>query len=83
MSCFWFNMMKDIVPCHMIKTDGVLEDIVLPAVQRTLSESEKAQLAGRCMLVRALHVFPVEAIVRGYLAGTTTRHLSFNMDRCL
>ena len=34
----------------------------------------KEQLAGRCMLVRRAEVIPMEAIVRGYIAGALLAH---------
>ncbi len=41
-----------------------------PGPSAPLSGAERALLRGRCMRVRRLRMFPVEAIVRGYLAGS-------------
>jgi phosphoribosylaminoimidazole-succinocarboxamide synthase len=62
MSEFWFAFLEDLVPNHLISTR--LDDF--PAeVQR-----HRAQVQGRSMLVRKAQVFPVECVVRGYLAGS-------------
>ena len=62
LSVYWFNVMKDIVPHHLITSD-VNE---FPAV----CQPYKAQLEGRAMLVKKSTPAPVECIVRGYLAGS-------------
>ena len=62
MSEFWFDHFKNLVPHHLVSTR--IEDF--PAqVQR-----HRAQVQGRSMLVRKAAVFPVECVVRGYLAGS-------------
>jgi len=62
MSEFWFEHFEDLVPHHLVSTR--IEDF--PAqVQR-----HRAQVQGRSMLVRKAAVFPVECVVRGYLAGS-------------
>jgi phosphoribosylaminoimidazole-succinocarboxamide synthase len=62
MSLFWFEMFRDLIPNHVI-TERV-EDY--PAQVQPFRE----QIAGRSLLVRRAEVFPVECIVRGYLAGS-------------
>ena len=62
MSEFWFDRFKDLVPHHLVSTR--IEDFPAP-VQR-----HRAQVQGRSMLVRKATVFPVECVVRGYLAGS-------------
>ena len=62
MSEFWFDRFKDLVPHHLVSTR--IEDFP-PDVQR-----HRAQVQGRSMLVRKAAVFPVECVVRGYLAGS-------------
>lgn len=69
MSRFWFEMTRDIVPNHMLSTD--LDD--MPAAFR------KSCFEGRSMLCRRLEMFPVECIVRGYLAGSGWE--SYQKDR--
>jgi phosphoribosylaminoimidazole-succinocarboxamide synthase len=62
MSEFWFGRFEDLVPHHLVSTR--VEDF--PAeVQR-----HRTQVQGRSMLVRKATVFPVECVVRGYLAGS-------------
>ncbi len=58
---FWFDKLKHIVPNHLtgINPDSVVVD---PA--------EKAQLGKRAIVVKKLKPLPIEAIVRGYLAGS-------------
>jgi phosphoribosylaminoimidazole-succinocarboxamide synthase len=62
MSEFWFAYFKDLVPNHLISTR--VEDFP-PEVQR-----HRAEVQGRSMLVRRATVFPIECVVRGYLAGS-------------
>ena len=62
MSEFWFDRFKDLVPHHLVSTR--IEDFPAP-VRR-----HRAQVQGRSMLVRKAAVFPVECVVRGYLAGS-------------
>jgi len=60
-SNFWFKRTQDIIPNHL--TELSLAD-VLP------DENERAEVAGRAIVVRKLRALPVEAIVRGYLIGS-------------
>jgi phosphoribosylaminoimidazole-succinocarboxamide synthase len=62
MSLFWFDYFKDVLPNHVI-TDKVEE---YPEEVRDFKE----QLEGRSLLVRRAEVFPIECVVRGYLAGS-------------
>jgi phosphoribosylaminoimidazole-succinocarboxamide synthase len=62
LSEFWFGVVKDIVPHHLISTNV---DDFPPACQ-----PHRAKLEGRSMLVRKSLPAPVECIVRGYLAGS-------------
>jgi phosphoribosylaminoimidazole-succinocarboxamide synthase len=61
-SLFWFDLLADIVPNHLIsaKVDEY------PAV----CHQYRDQLEGRSMLVRRTKVMPIECIVRGYLSGS-------------
>ncbi len=60
MALFWFEKLHGIVPNHL--TGDAPEGVVTAA--------ERAQVAGRSMLVKRLKPLPVEAVVRGYLAGS-------------
>jgi phosphoribosylaminoimidazole-succinocarboxamide synthase len=62
MSEFWFGIVKDIVPHHLITTH--VDEF--PAV----CQPHKAKLEGRSMLVKKSLPAPVECIVRGYLVGS-------------
>ena len=61
-SLFWFDLLKDLVPNHLI-TAKVSE---FPASLQPFAD----QLEGRSMLVRRANMFPVECVARGYLAGS-------------
>jgi phosphoribosylaminoimidazole-succinocarboxamide synthase len=61
-SIFWFRKLSDICPNHLIGTD--LEHIPLQLMHK------KQYFRGRSMVVHKTEVFPVECIVRGYLAGS-------------
>jgi phosphoribosylaminoimidazole-succinocarboxamide synthase len=60
MALFWFARLGHICPNHL--TGAAPESAVTPA--------EVPQVSGRSMLVRRLQPIPVEAVVRGYLAGS-------------
>jgi phosphoribosylaminoimidazole-succinocarboxamide synthase len=60
MALFWFGRLSGIVPNHL--TGDAPESVVAP--------DEVAQVRGRSMLVKRLTPLPVEAVVRGYLAGS-------------
>ena len=60
MALFWFDKLGHIVPNHL--TGDAPESVVAP--------DEVEQVRGRSMLVKRLKPLPVEAVVRGYLAGS-------------
>ena len=60
MALFWFARLDHICPNHL--TGEAPESVVTPA--------EIPQVAERSMLVKRLKPIPVEAVVRGYLAGS-------------
>ena len=60
MALFWFGKLGHLCPNHL--TGEAPESVVTAA--------EVPQVAGRSMLVRRLQPIPVEAVVRGYLAGS-------------
>ena len=61
MSNFWFQRTRGIVPNQL--TDIPLADVLK-------DPAERAQVEGRAVVVRKLKALPVEAIARGYLAGS-------------
>ncbi|MEO7056680.1 MAG: phosphoribosylaminoimidazolesuccinocarboxamide synthase [Caldimonas sp.] len=60
MALFWFARLAHIVPNHLTGEDP----------ESVVAANEKPQVRGRSMLVRRLKPIPVEAVVRGYLAGS-------------
>ncbi len=61
-SLFWFELLREIVPNHLIAT----EVADFPAQLQPFAD----QLEGRTMLVKRAAMFPVECVARGYLAGS-------------
>jgi len=60
LSLFWFNLLKDIVPNH------VLSSTDFPAPFDKFQDD----LAGRSMVVRKTRPLPIECVVRGYVSGS-------------
>jgi phosphoribosylaminoimidazole-succinocarboxamide synthase len=74
MSVYWFDMIKDIIPHHLITTDvDQFPDACRP---------HKAKLEGRTMLVKKCTPAPVECIVRGYLTGSGWKDYQHNGSVC-
>ncbi|HIJ86988.1 MAG TPA: phosphoribosylaminoimidazolesuccinocarboxamide synthase [Desulfuromonadales bacterium] len=61
-SAFWFRLMEDIVPNHIISIDVADYPVECQPYAETL--------AGRSMLVKKATPLPVECIVRGYVSGS-------------
>jgi phosphoribosylaminoimidazole-succinocarboxamide synthase len=61
-SLFWFDLLKDIVPNHLVTADV---DRYPAAIRKYAGE-----LRGRSMLVMRAEMFPVECVARGYLSGS-------------
>ena len=60
MALFWFDKLAAICPNHLTGDDPM----------GVVSKDEAPQVVGRSMLVKRLTPVPVEAVVRGYLAGS-------------
>ncbi len=60
MAAFWFAQLEGIVPNHLTGEDPL----------SVVSAADASQVQGRSMLVKRLKPVPVEAVVRGYLAGS-------------
>jgi phosphoribosylaminoimidazole-succinocarboxamide synthase len=60
LSLFWFRRLAHVIPNHLLDVDP-------PSV---VAAGERDQIAGRAMVVRRLKPLPIEAIVRGYVAGS-------------
>jgi phosphoribosylaminoimidazole-succinocarboxamide synthase len=69
---FWFGHLIGIVPNHLTGDDP--ESVVLPL--------EREQVRGRSMLVKRLKPIPVEAVVRGYLAGSGWKEYQQSRSVC-
>lgn len=61
-SLFWFDLLADIVPNHLITAD-------VREFPQELAPYQD-QLEGRTMLVKRANMFPVECVARGFLAGS-------------
>ena len=59
-SNFWFDKLKDVVPNHL--TGDQPESVV--------AAEDLPQVEGRAVVARRLKPVPIEAVVRGYLAGS-------------
>ncbi len=60
LALFWFARLAHIVPNHLTGDDPL----------GVVAANERDQVRGRAMLVKRLKPLPVEAVVRGYLAGS-------------
>ena len=74
MSEFWFGLLADIVPNHLITTDV---DAMGPAVA-----PHAELLRGRAMLVRKAEPLPVECVVRGYITGSGWKDYQASGEIC-
>ena len=74
MSLFWFQMMQDIVPNHLVTADVRQFPPPLPEF--------KALLENRSMLVKRALPFPVECVARGYLAGSGWKEYQNRQSIC-
>ena len=72
MALFWFDKLGHICPNHL--TGDAPESAVTP--------EELPQVTGRSMLVKRLKPIPVEAVVRGYLAGSGWQEYQHNQAVC-
>ena len=76
MALYWFAQLgpqgQNICPIHL--TGEAPESAVQP--------NEVAQVAGRSMLVKRLKPLPVEAVVRGYLAGSGWKEYQTSQSVC-
>ena len=72
MALFWFDQLGHICPNHL--TGDAPESVV--------SDAEKPYVTQRSMLVRRLKPIPVEAVVRGYLAGSGWKEYQESQSVC-
>ena len=62
LSAFWFDLLGDVVPNHLITADVRK----FPAALKPYTD----QLRGRSMLVRRTEPLEVECVARGYISGS-------------
>ena len=72
LSRFWFGFLD--VPHHLLSMNP--GDVPLPA------ETRRDELDGRSMVVTKTSVFPVECVVRGYLAGSGWKEYQATQTVC-
>jgi phosphoribosylaminoimidazole-succinocarboxamide synthase len=72
MALFWFDRLAHVVPNHLTGDDPL--GVVAP--------DERAQVRGRSMLVKRLKPLPIEAVVRGYLAGSGWKEYQQTQSVC-
>ncbi len=72
MALFWFDKLSDLCPNHL--THQAPESVV--------SDLEKQQVRERSMLVQRLKPLPIEAVVRGYLAGSAWTEYTMHQTAC-
>ena len=72
MALFWFAHLEHIAPNHLTGDDP----------ESVVALSERDQVRGRSMLVKRLRPVPVEAVVRGYLAGSGWKEYQHNQQVC-
>ncbi|GAA0759256.1 phosphoribosylaminoimidazolesuccinocarboxamide synthase [Ideonella azotifigens] len=72
MALFWFDKLGHVVPNHLTGD----------APESAVAADEVAQVKGRAMLVKRLKPIPVEAVVRGYLAGSGWKEYQESQSVC-
>jgi phosphoribosylaminoimidazole-succinocarboxamide synthase len=72
MALFWFGKLGHLCPNHL--TGEAPESVV--------TDREVPQVQGRSMLVKRLKPIPVEAVVRGYLAGSGWKEYQESQSVC-
>ena len=72
MALFWFKKLGHICPNHL--TGDAPEPVV--------RADEVPQVTGRAMLVKRLQPIPIEAVVRGYLAGSGWQEYQASQSVC-
>jgi phosphoribosylaminoimidazole-succinocarboxamide synthase len=72
MALFWFDKLGHVVPNHLTGEDPL----------SVVAADEVAQVQDRAMLVKRLKPLPVEAVVRGYLAGSGWKEYQDSQSVC-
>jgi phosphoribosylaminoimidazole-succinocarboxamide synthase len=74
LSLFWFDLLREIVPNHLVTADVKQ----YPAVLRPYEE----QLRGRSMLVVRADMVAIECVVRGYISGSAWKEYQQTSSVC-
>jgi phosphoribosylaminoimidazole-succinocarboxamide synthase len=74
LSLFWFDLLRDLVPNHLITADI---DHYPASLQKHAD-----QLRGRSMIVTRAEMFPVECVVRGYISGSAWKEYKATGQVC-
>ncbi|MCX5701777.1 MAG: phosphoribosylaminoimidazolesuccinocarboxamide synthase [Candidatus Omnitrophica bacterium] len=74
LSIFWFGLIQDIIPNHLITSD-------VDSYPKEL-QKYKTDLLGRSMLVKKTKPLPVECVVRGYLSGSGWKEYKETQSIC-
>lgn len=72
MAEYWFTKYKDIIPNHMITTDN----------SEMPEFFQKDNYKNRCMMVKKVHMFRFECVVRGYVTGSCWELYKKGEDIC-
>ncbi len=72
LSNFWFGKLQHIIPNHLTTI----------APESVVSVEEQNQVTARAFVVRKLQPFPIEAVVRGYLAGSGWKEYQQSQNVC-
>ena len=74
LSLFWFDLLREIVPNHLVTADVERYPAVL--------QPYKEQLRGRSMLVVRADMVPIECVVRGYISGSAWKEYKETSSVC-
>ncbi len=72
MALFWFDQLCDVIPNHLTHLSP----------ESVVSADEKELVNSRAMLVKRLRPLPIEAVVRGYLAGSAWQEYQVSQTVC-
>ena len=74
LSIFWFDLIKDVIPHHLISTDYADMPKELAPYRKLLEK--------RFMLVKKTRVIPFECVVRGYISGSGWKEYQESRSIC-
>ena len=71
LTAWWLRHMENAVPHHMLSADAGEIAAAVPELA-----PHRQVLAGRAMLCRRTHPYPVECVIRGYITGSAWKEYS-------